>query len=80
VHPSARDQRPPLSPQDGWLSKGRQVLHFRPVRYERFSQSLELNNRSLEKVAGEWHLINSAHNILRLFRHRRSQQLAPAMA
>ena len=47
MHPSARDQRPPLSPQDGWLSNGRQVLHFRPVRYERFSQALELTSGEL---------------------------------
>jgi hypothetical protein len=35
-------QRPPLSPREGWLSDGRQVLHFRPVRYSRFSQALEV--------------------------------------
>jgi len=34
--------RPPLSPQEGWLSDGRQVLHFNPVRYDRWSQSLEV--------------------------------------
>jgi hypothetical protein len=32
--------RPPLSPREGWISDGRQVLHFRPVRYSRFSQAL----------------------------------------
>jgi hypothetical protein len=47
VHPSARDQRSPLSPRDGWLSSGYQVLHFRPVRYERFSQALELTSGEL---------------------------------
>ena len=35
-------KRPPLSPQEGWLSDGRQVLHFRPRRYDRWSQSLEV--------------------------------------
>jgi len=35
-------QRPPLSPQEGWLSDGRQVLHFRPLRYSRWSQVLEV--------------------------------------
>ncbi len=35
-------RRPPLSPQEGWLSDGRQVLHFRPLRYDRWSQSLEV--------------------------------------
>ena len=34
--------RPPLSPQEGWLSDGRQVLHFQPCRYDRWSQSLEV--------------------------------------
>jgi len=33
---------PPLSPQEGWISDGRQVLHFRPRRYDRWSQSLEV--------------------------------------
>ena len=30
--------------------------------------------RGLEKVDGEWHLIAATHNILKLFRYRRSQQ------
>jgi hypothetical protein len=34
--------RPPLSPQEGWISDGCQVLHFNPVRYSRYSQALEL--------------------------------------
>ena len=29
--------RPPLSPQEGWLSYGRQVLRFQPCRYDRWS-------------------------------------------
>ena len=33
-------KRPPLSPQDGWVSDGRQVLHFQPLRYNRWSQAL----------------------------------------
>jgi len=35
-------QRPPLSPQEGWLSNGRQVLHFRPLSYSRWSQAIEV--------------------------------------
>jgi hypothetical protein len=35
-------KRPPLSPHEGWISDGRQVLHFNPVRYSRYSQALEL--------------------------------------
>jgi transposase len=34
--------------------------------------------RGLEKVNGEWHLIAATHNLLKLFRYRRSQQLALA--
>ena len=37
-----RTGRPPLSPQEGWISDGRQVLHFRPLRYDRWSQPLEV--------------------------------------
>jgi transposase len=32
--------------------------------------------RSMEKVNGEWHLIAATHNLLKLFRFRRSQQQA----
>ena len=43
MHPSTvTGKRPPLSPQEGWLSDGRQVLHFKPRRYDRWSQSLEV--------------------------------------
>jgi hypothetical protein len=63
VHPSARDQRPPLSPQEGWLSSGRQVLHFRPVRYERFSQALELTTGEL--IPGQAPLLKCRKEITR---------------
>ena len=39
---SRASKRPPLSPQEGWISDGRQVLHFRPLRYDRWSQKLEV--------------------------------------
>jgi hypothetical protein len=35
-------KRPTLSHKEGWISDGRQVLHFRPLRYDRWSQSLEV--------------------------------------
>ena len=39
---NVRDRkRPQLSPKEGWLSKGRQVLHFQSCRYDRWSQALE---------------------------------------
>ncbi len=34
--------RTPLSPKEAWLSDGRQVLHFRPSRWDRWSQQLEV--------------------------------------
>jgi hypothetical protein len=36
--------------------------------------------RGLEKVDAEWHLIAATHNLLKLFRHRRSQQQVLAAA
>jgi hypothetical protein len=36
--------------------------------------------RGLENDDGEWHLIAATHNLLKLFRHRRSQQQALALA
>ena len=35
-------QRPPLSPREAWLSDGRHVLHFRPTRWDRWCQQLEV--------------------------------------
>ena len=32
----------PPSPKEAWLSDGRQVLHFRPSRWDRWSQRLEV--------------------------------------
>jgi len=32
----------PLSPKEAWISDGRQVLHFRPRLYDRWSQRLEV--------------------------------------
>jgi hypothetical protein len=42
MHVVDRPGRPPLSPREGWISDGRQVLHFKPLRYDRGSQSLEV--------------------------------------
>ena len=32
----------PPSPKEAWISDGRQVLHFRPSRWDRWSQRLEV--------------------------------------
>ena len=34
----AHQNRPPLSPKEAWLSDGRQVLHFRPTRRDRWCE------------------------------------------
>ncbi|WP_216909432.1 hypothetical protein [Synechococcus sp. CCY 0621] len=36
--------RVPLTPKEGWLSDGRQVLRFRPTRWERTDQRLEITS------------------------------------
>ena len=46
-----RTGRPPLSPQEGWISDGRQVLHFQPRRNDRWTQSLEVTPGEL--IPGE---------------------------
>ena len=62
MHPSAvTGKRPPLSPQEGWLSDGRQVLHFNQVRYSRYSQALELTTGVL--IAGQAPLLKCRKEI-----------------
>ena len=39
---AAASRRPPLTPKEGWLIQGGQVLYFRPTRWERTYQRLEL--------------------------------------
>jgi len=60
-----RRRRPPLSPQEGWLSDGRQVLHFRPLRYERWGQSLEVTFGEV-MPAGEPPLLKNRREITRV--------------
>lgn len=38
---------PPLSPKEGWLSDGRQVLRFHTTRWERTYQRLEITSGEL---------------------------------
>ena len=39
--------RVPLSPREGWISDGRQVLHFRPTVWDRWNQRLEITSGEL---------------------------------
>jgi len=43
----ARSAQGTRSPREGWISDGRQVLHFRPARWDRWRQTLEI-------TSGEW--------------------------
>jgi hypothetical protein len=64
LHPSGITAKlPPLSPQDGWLSDDRKVLHVRPVRYDHWSQSLELTTGEL--IPGEAPLLKCRKEITR---------------
>ncbi len=40
-------KRPPLSPREAWISDGRQVLHFRPTLWDRWSQRVEITSGEL---------------------------------
>ena len=40
-------KRPQLSPREAWISDGRQVLHFRPNRWDWLSQRLEITSGEL---------------------------------
>ena len=44
---AAANQLPPLTPKEGWLILGRQVLRFRPTRWERHVQMLEITTGEL---------------------------------
>ena len=59
-----RPGRPPLSPREGWLSDGRQVLHFRPRRYDRWSQSLEVTSGEV-MTGGEPPLLKKRRELTR---------------
>jgi hypothetical protein len=64
MHPSTvTSKRPPLSPQEGWLSDGCQVLHFNPVRYSRYSQALELT--TCELIPGQAPLLKCRKEVTR---------------
>jgi hypothetical protein len=34
---------PPISPREFWISNGRQLLHVKPLRCDRWSEALEVN-------------------------------------
>jgi hypothetical protein len=44
---AAASRRPPLTPKEGWLIHGRQVLRFRPTCWEGNYQQLEITTGEL---------------------------------
>ena len=44
--------RPPLSPQEAWISDGLQALQFRPTLWDRWSQRLEITSGEL--LSDQW--------------------------
>ena len=58
-----KGQTIPSAPAEGWLSDGRQVLHFKPVRYSRCSQALELTTGEL--IPGQAPLLKCRKEIRR---------------
>jgi len=59
-----RPGRPPLSPREGWISDGLVVMHFKPLRYDRWSQSLEVTIGEV-MAAGEAPLLKCRKEITR---------------
>ena len=59
-----RPSRPSFSPWESWISDGRWVLHFRPVRYSRFSKVLEVTMGELMPI-GEPPLLKRRKEITR---------------
>lgn len=74
-------KRPPLSPREGWLSDGREVLHFRRTLWDRWSQRLEITSGELPPdqavllLKRRWEL--SRIEALRLWAEKREQGWQP---
>ena len=60
-HGTVAARRPPLSPQDGWLSNGRQVLHFKPLRYHRWARPGAHHRRTDPRPAAPAQMPQGAH-------------------
>ncbi|MDM7954231.1 MAG: DUF1651 domain-containing protein [Cyanobium sp. CZS 25K] len=57
--------RVPLTPKEGWLYDGRQVLRFRPTRWERTYQRLEITSGELLPGEQEIPLLKSRRELSR---------------
>ena len=69
--------RPSLLPREAWIGDGRQVLHFRPTLWVRWSQRLEITSGELlpdqpvPLLKRRWEL--SREEALRLWAEKRQQ-------
>jgi len=83
VRPGPRN-RSPLSPREAWISDGRQVLHFRPTLWDRWSQRLEVTSGELlpdqpvPLLKRRWEL--SREEALKLWAEKRQQGWQPTTA
>ena len=68
VHISQRKTKIRACPEEGWLSNGRRVLHFKPVFWDRWQQELEV-------TSGEWLADQDAPLLMRLCQLSRDQCL-----
>ncbi len=78
---AAASRRPPLTPKEGWLIHGRQVLRFRPTCWERTYQRLEITTGELLPDQ-EIPLLKSRRELsraeaLKLWAEKRQQGWAP---
>ena len=77
----AHRNRQPLSPKEAWISDGRQLLHFRPTLWDRWSQRLEVTFREV-MADGEPPMLKrrrelSREEALRLWATKRQQGWEP---
>ena len=52
-----------MNPKEGWISYGRHVLHFQPLHYNRWGQSLEVTLGEL--IPGQAPLLKSRKQLTR---------------
>ena len=68
---------PQPAPKDNWISDGRQVLHFRPALWDRWSQRLEITSgerlpdQSVPLLKRRWE--QSRQEALKLLTEKRQQ-------
>jgi len=70
---------PPLVLSDKEIQQLQGIANSRSYPHSLVHSALPVAGPGKGKVDGEWHLIATMHNLLKLFRYRRSQQQALVM-